>query len=92
MTTKPTHTPTPWNTAGFEIWAGSKRITMGQGSFDEKDRSVRRANVRFIIRAVNSHDAMVEALESALTEIDKLPGRDGLGLKLASALKLAKGE
>jgi len=55
------HTPTPWRLAGIEIWAGSKRIAMGNGAYDEKDRETKKANAAFIVKAVNLHDELVEA-------------------------------
>ncbi len=45
------HTPGPWRVKGTEIWAAHKRITMGRGAYDEKDRAIRDANAAFIVRA-----------------------------------------
>jgi hypothetical protein len=48
---KTAHTPGPWKVAGTEVWAGSKRITMGHGAYDEKDRAIQRANANLIASA-----------------------------------------
>ena len=45
------HTKGPWKIVGSEIWAGSRRITIGHGSYDEKDRETRNANARLIASA-----------------------------------------
>lgn len=61
------HTPTPWHRhvtqdGDREIWAGDLHIAtmaVGDGPDEEADADI-------IIRAVNSHAALVEALENLL--------------------------
>lgn len=60
------HTPGPWKVVGTEIWAGSRRITMGRGAYDVKDRNQRDANAALIARApalLAQNKRLREALE-----------------------------
>jgi hypothetical protein len=69
-----THTPTPWewrndqtyNKGQWSIMPGVLIVegTDGTPDGDEIDR----ANAAFIVRAVNAHDKLVEALRRALDE------------------------
>ena len=69
------HTPTPWTYD--EVWAlvkGPKgeevcAIHSGQGDNERVDRNVAYANAELIVRAVNAHEAMREALEEAYHEL-----------------------
>ena len=45
------HTPEPWKVVGSEVWGPRRRITMGKGAYDEKDRAIRNANARLIAAA-----------------------------------------
>ena len=64
------HTPGPWKVHGTEIWAEHRRITMGRGAYDEKDRATRDANARLITSAPDLLAAL-RALEARTeTRID----------------------
>ena len=65
-------TPRPWNTGGVmtsvEVWPKGWNVPMHIADCDPRGRSPdseqeRVANAALIVRAVNSHDALVEALE-----------------------------
>ena len=63
---KTKHTPTPWiinpqHTGG--IFA----------SFGERIGECGQANAEFIVKAVNSHDALVEALKEAVRIFERFP-------------------
>lgn len=74
MKTKPQHTPTPWkvmhNEIGLEwnIEAGNELIAVlvpkNQRNLD---------NAAFIVRAVNSHEALLSALKNIRSNIEALP-------------------
>jgi hypothetical protein len=57
------HTPGPWKVKGTEVWAAHKRITMGRGAYDEKDRAIRGANAKLIAAAPD----LLDALKSIMT-------------------------
>ncbi len=99
------HTPTPWQE--FEPQT-SKLLTIEDfkgnhiASIGHRNSEAVAANAAFIIRAVNSHDALVEALEEAQTYIQcqmtqvmpkggVLDGRT-MSKVIHEALALAKGE
>lgn len=64
-----THTPTPWNTAGVSNPDSDQRMSVwgpiseGKQSGEWVAKDIRPANAAFIVRAVNAHEALVEALE-----------------------------
>lgn len=71
------HTPTPWHIAGkATIKHGND---MWVGTLNQRHRA---ANAAFIVRAVNSHDALVKALQetsailAACVRADKLSELD----------------
>ena len=72
------HTPTPWKSNSMEIFtdAGktSKRIAFATGyaQGDQNTLDEIRANAAFIVKAVNMHDELVEALQEWLDEADRL--------------------
>lgn len=95
------HTPTPWITQQIEnhiqIMRGHEYGYTGIGQTYHTDLETNKANAAFIVRACNSHDALVEALEGLLADdgtassqnINKvLKARE----KARTALALAKGE
>ena len=94
MTTQ--HTPTPWHYANGTITGDRpnslyNRIMTIPIPFDNVDR----ANLEFLIRAVNSHEALLEAAKAALAVVehaeDGLPTPVGAeGDMLRAAIKLAK--
>jgi hypothetical protein len=71
------HTPTPWTT-DEESCGTLTRVLSSDGimlvhahsypkySTKHPDREARKANAAFIINAVNSHDAMVDALQDII--------------------------
>ena len=79
----PKHTPTPWVARGLAIYqrekwsdgtdTGSRYIAQVQSassdSLDEDGTDA--SNAEFIVRAVNSHDALVAALRSVLDTFDR---------------------
>jgi hypothetical protein len=87
------HTPTPWETSyrersngsyGQDIYDsnGATIATCEWYSVPTPTGFVtnRTANAEFIVRAVNSHQALVEALRHAINIIDLHVGRDALGI------------
>lgn len=82
------HTPTPWNkieeNEEISITAEGTNLAydilslplFDDGSYGwpcpELNNNTQRANADFIIKAVNSHDQIVEALELACTMLDNL--------------------
>lgn len=64
--TKQQHTPTPWRLDGWDIKSAEnqgRHIVAHSDSAWAHNRDG--ANATFIVRAVNAHDALVEALENA---------------------------
>lgn len=60
-----THTPTPWETDGVYIMrVGDERMITVANCYHSPrlDIPTAKANAAFIVKAVNSHDALVEAL------------------------------
>lgn len=89
------HAPTPWIIDG----CSGRMITTPGGYYGFIADVDTKANAAFIVRAVNNHERLVEALEAAarfLPSIDSLPNtRTEIGdaAKLAAAaLAAAKGE
>lgn len=74
------HSPTPW-VLGFDYHrtlirtgdASTGRRVATTFITGDASAKVNVANAAFIVRAVNSHDALVEALEAALAWIDAVP-------------------
>jgi hypothetical protein len=74
-----THTPTPWHivsdgeTAELIVRAPSREICHIQCASDENSpiNALHAANAVFIVKAVNSHDGLVAALERALPLLEK---------------------
>lgn len=89
------HTPTPWIFDGFnalQIFDGDLNLICyvvgGQGYRTNEDTA--KYNAAFIVRAVNAHDALVEALEFAQARFVVIQGCEEP--KISEALKLARGE
>lgn len=103
MKIKPRHTPTPWRTD-----ADTEHMTL----IDKKGRLIADcaiygrgftsaqnvANAALVKRAVNSHHAMIDALESAKRLMDSLEMAGQLAMspnipsKIEAALRLARGD
>jgi hypothetical protein len=62
MTQATKHTPTPWKVmrrdSGWDIKAGSREVAVVFSRGDD----VQQANAAHIVRCVNSHEALVQAL------------------------------
>lgn len=56
----PKHTPTPWNTPAVTINDASKKII---AICTDRSNEENKANAAFIVRAVNSHDELLSALQ-----------------------------
>lgn len=96
------HTPLPWCSDPFgngivgdiSTPAGETVAQTQQLFGDDQQQSRRKANTAFILRAVNSHYALIEALEQLDLELKD----HGFGVSgnmrqlIAEALSLAKGE
>lgn len=95
-------TPRPWrmeNTAyeSADIWgADDKRVGYVSSLYYSGKHDVARANAELIVRAVNSHDALVEALEEMYAAWDGYEMLAALDFniqdKVKAALEAAKGE
>lgn len=60
------HTPTPWAADGVYVVAKHGPTVADCGKSPSMGWPERRANVDFIIKAANSHDALVKALTDIL--------------------------
>jgi len=89
------HTPTPWavgDPIGSRLYAGGKligdmhQILKYENGVESTDNYEAWANAAFIVRAVNSHAALVEAL------LEGMGDTDGWKAKAAGALALAEGK
>ena len=90
------HTSTPWRNACFQVYgSGNSRIAhTGMGQLPPSRSTESEANAAFIVRAVNSYDALVTALEDAIAAIRPSAGpEEKLNAERAgqAALVLAKG-
>jgi len=103
------HTPTPWRTVVLKDKRHRMTVIMAGGSFDKAvqvgccyanhvSHEEAAANAAFIVRAVNSHDALVEALGPTLNakslklvtehvEVFRAMGDIGLAIALEMLLK-----
>ena len=89
------HTPTPWHVVTIDGSIGSIEAEDGspvaqaqpRGTLRHPDHAERRANADFIVRAVNCHDDLVDALEAFLDVGNCKASRD----MAIAALTKAKG-
>lgn len=74
------HTPTPWQRTAYGIWKESNQGNFkvadcipddGYGAYKCPSELQAVANADFIVRAVNSHDALLEALKVAKNLLDE---------------------
>lgn len=77
--TKTQHTPLPWVQEGIDILGGMAASCHVAAVIQrgEDERAVALANATCIVQAVNAHDALVVALNTALTELRAIQARDG---------------
>lgn len=96
---KKKHTPTPWTlrlyhpgikNKFFDIYKEGRPDTLATTAFHGWTDNERAANAEFIIRAVNSHEALVKALRAVLRPTQDLKTYWALRRKAQEALKLAK--
>lgn len=71
MTTQ--HTPTPWHVeSDIEIWCDTGGfVAMTMTAEQAVGTAEDYANAAFIVRAVNAHAALVEALEAVISVADR---------------------
>ena len=101
------HTPTPWMASEGQLYnydniSKDSGKTLAYIPYYDEENERDRANAAFIVQAVNSHDALVEALTVIMSEIDeqqKCGGGYSIDThlletldKARAALALAKGE
>ncbi len=86
------HTPTPWHIESVAVGAFKSVVSLVSGT-DGKVTNITcsDADAAFIVRAVNAHDAMVEAATWAIAVISNPDAQETVN-KLRAALKLALGE
>lgn len=87
------HTPTPWKVDDY-VMSGEKYRVFSPADPVAVASVAGKANAEFIVRAVNSHDELVEAIKNA---IDSLPDHVGPRIaqvkkELSEALAKAEGE
>jgi hypothetical protein len=100
-------TPAPWIVDGYNVRQPSGRFIAYTGPqhtprhlYPPACKAEDEANAEFIVRAANSHDALVEALQGVLDAFPDLPDfedADGQSLaplhkRIISALALATGK
>src|ERR1700682_5153340 len=91
---KPQHTPTPWSVATSikefvpKTQGGGLKVRLLGNGFQRlgtmnasEDTELARANAAFIVRAVNSHEELLEAAKVALERLGKLPGSAEIGTR-----------
>lgn len=63
MNATPAHTPTPWKDSGYlEIEGPGGLVIANTGPTDSMPLAEQLANTKLIVRAVNSHEALLDAL------------------------------
>lgn len=94
MNTK--HTPTPWEIEPHTMV--DKEFSVGPFTldYDDVDHDEQDANAEFMVRAVNSHDALLAAAKTVVKNAKALPGmalEDCGGIdELAAAIAAAEKE
>lgn len=56
------HTPTPWVASGYHAFTADGTVVAGTNVTPGPTYPECRANIAFLVRAANAHDALVEAL------------------------------
>lgn len=94
------HTPTPWNLKIeysdissrhiYEVTSGANLLFSDEEYYPKAPEL---KDAEFIVRAVNSHKALLKALKKALLGLDLLESADGdLGNSLRDAITQAEGD
>jgi hypothetical protein len=86
------HTPTPWSA---ELNDGTWDIRHANGTvamLDKYDDETEQANAAFIVRAVNSHAALLEAAKEIVQDIREDNDLGDTFKKLVEAIALAEGK
>ena len=66
------HTPTPWKFEESTMTLRSAPSNYWLATFDSFDGAINnKANAAFIVRAVNSHEALLEAVKKALKYVQR---------------------
>jgi len=98
------HSPLPWTTrtprntqVAGHVWSGERLVAACAGYTSSRDTEAvdaeNHANAELIVRAVNAHGALVEALGACVELVDKLPAfsRESSAIEQArAALALAE--
>lgn len=92
--TKSAHTPAPWRTDVALIYGADNHEIADCRSRCRQTANPEliEADAAFIVRAVNAHDALVEALDMCLADLQVLAPKDRTAgqIKGEAALSLAK--
>jgi hypothetical protein len=98
MKTETQHTPTPWHNEsvvipaqGGWIWTAPHGEIIATTFTHNIGEEVAAANAAFIVRAVNSHDTLIEAVSFALKFADMQAGKgnEPMPRQLVDALRAA---
>lgn len=96
------HTPTPWRLATLDEsdgWQDAPLILQEDGcSIGEMSRGFPhvnatagdRANAEFVVRAVNSHDALLAACKAAIANVPRVDLSDEIDAQLRAAIQKAE--
>lgn len=69
---KPRHTPTPWQDVAISgVRHDHDGFTVWTHWLPDQPSEQRRANVEFIVRAVNCHEELIEALKAVVAVADR---------------------
>ncbi|MEJ7644252.1 MAG: hypothetical protein WKF87_06635 [Chryseolinea sp.] len=88
------HTPTPW-TVRFEnnyyVQGKDRSLAVAKILTDEPTLDIAKANAELIVKAVNAHEALVEACQRAKDYLHtKYPGEADIFAELSKAITLAR--
>jgi len=91
------HTPTPWRLEGYSIYSSAHKGRHIVATSDPYwGLNQNKANAAFIVKAVNSHEALVKALElckGALEACSQMhPDNRGIATALEAARTAAQGK
>lgn len=74
---KTTHTPTPWEAESDSVWHEDfGRVALLAAPHHPDGEKIASANAAHVVKCVNSHDALVEALEHVMAMHDDAYLRD----------------